>query len=246
MSTTTTFLYGFDDLVNGVNAVMPHCSKDDVTKIITGIHMAADGKLVATDRYSVGEYVPERFRVTGDSLPDVWAGIVLSPELVKWVAKMRPATLSMGKYAVKDYGFAIVVDSSTPNMARVELRYGVTFENPSEPRADDVVNDGGPNAEQSATFPLLAGNYPPVARLFPDVDDASKFGLSGPISLKTEFLTRFNTAVKWAGGRQDTAKFRFMVTENPNKPGPVFVEIQGDSQGVPAFRGLLQPNLLLR
>jgi len=62
-----------------------------------------------------------------------------------------------------------------------------------------------------------------------------------PVSLKTAFLIRIDKAVKAVGERGDgVARFQFMSTDNPNKPGPVFVTV-GER-----FRALIQPNLLLR
>lgn len=233
MSTYTSIDFPFTEAVNAFNAVMPHASKDDLTRIITGVHIDAEGSLVATDRYSVGRYKPAydshdflRPRMQGDD----FAGATLPIEAVKWIAGLRATKLAAGKYAVSSYGVRLVVDSDAKTV-KVALVQGVDWEHYDDHEDDDS------NVEQSARFDLLAGNYPPVARLFPN--EQTEFG-TDQISLKMEFLVRIATATKWLGDRSDVARFKFTKTANPAKPGPVWVQV-GDK-----FDSLIQPNLLLR
>lgn len=203
--------YKFDELISAIQAVMPHCAgKNEVTEIVTGIHIAADGTLLATDRYTVGRYKPESFDREGE-----FEGFTLSPAAVLWLSKLKPVE----KYG--QYGIWLSDDVDGPNV-RILM----------------VDSDG--NAVQQGVFPLLAGNYPPVARLFPESMDA--FTGVPTLNLKTAFLLRIDKAVKVLNPRETNgcARFHFQADNTSGKPGPVYVQV-GDR-----FDALVQPNLLLR
>lgn len=218
MSTTTVLTVPFGETVNAFNALTPYMGKDTSTPIICALQISPEGTLVATDRYTVGRYKLENPVWAGDD----FAGATLPVEAVKWVAAMRPLKLAMGKNQAHEYVFRFTFDSSVDSV-QIELGFGADFI----------------TAEQSARFMLVKGNFPPVARLFPD--DSTEFALSGPISLKTEFLVRVDKAVKWVGDSNGgVARFRFTKTDNPNKPGPAYVRV-GER-----FDALIQPNLLVR
>lgn len=214
--------YKFDELVPAIQAVMPHCAgKNEVSEIITGIHIAADGTLLATDRFTVGRYKPESFEVEGEG---EFEGFTLSPAAVLWLSKFK----------MTGPGDAIAVWLS---------------DEVDGPNVRILMVDAGGNAVQQGVFPLLTGNYPPVARLFPDDDTPFRVAQEvTQLSLKTAFLIRIDKAVKAVKAvkvlnpreTNGCARFRFMPTENPNKPGPVYVQV-GDR-----FDALIQPNLLLR
>ena len=92
-----TVTYRFEELVNAVNAVLPHVSKDDVVPVITGIRFDADGALTATDRYTVGSYKPERVLVEAEDA-EKFEGFTLDRAGCVWLSKIRVAMLSGGKY----------------------------------------------------------------------------------------------------------------------------------------------------
>ena len=239
MRTYVSITMPFSEAVAAFNAVMPHASKDDVSKVITGVRVTAGGALVATDRYTVGRYVPAydshdflRPRMEGDNFD----GATLPVEAVKWVAKMRATQLQGGKFADGHHAFRLVFDCASQNVL-VALVQNVNWE-----RFDD--HEDAPDAVvQQARFDLVGGNFPPVDRLFPD--ESTQFGVEA-VSLKTEFLLRINTAVKWLGGRSDVARFQFTKSATDAKPGPVYVTVLGDSPAGGKFDALIQPNLLLR
>lgn len=219
MSTLTTITMPFTEAVNAFNALLPHAPKDDVNPVINGAHWAADNTLLATDRYTVGRYRPEHAEYSGDE----FQGATLPYDAVKWVAAMRPAKLSMGAREAIRYVVRFTFDSDRQHV-RVDVGWSDVFQ----------------VAEMSARFELVPGNYPPVARLFPD--ESTQFGVNGPLNLKAEFLARIGTAVKWLDDRtlNGCARFQFILTDNERKPGPVYVQV-GDR-----FDALVQPNLLLR
>lgn len=221
MSTLTTITMPFTEAVNAFNALLPHAPKADVSPVINGVYWAADNMLLATDRYTVGRYRPEHAQYGGDE----FQGAILPYDAVKWVAAMRPAKLSMGAREAIHYWLRFTFDSSA-QMVRVDLVWG---------------DSHGPLAvEASAAFTLVPGNYPPVARLFPD--ESTQFGVNGPLNLRADFLARIGTAVKWLDDRtlNGCARFQFILTDNERKPGPVYVQV-GER-----FDALVQPNLLLR
>lgn len=227
MSTLTTITMPFTEAVNAFNALLPHAPKsDDIHKVICGVHWAADGTLLATDRYTVGRYKPERAEFGGDE----FQGATLPYDAVKWVAAVRPAKLSMGARMAPTYSLRFGFDSSA-QIVRIELGYGSS-------------DHGLLNVEASAVFETIDHTdyrgYPNVARLFPD--ESTQFGVNGPLNLKADFLARIGTAVKWLDDRtlNGCARFQFILTDNERKPGPVYVQV-GDR-----FDALVQPNLLLR
>jgi len=210
--------YKFDELVPAIQAVMPHCAgKNDVSEIATGIHIAADGTLLATDRFTVGRYKPAEFDVdgpAGEPLPE-FEGFTLSPAAVLWLSKLKP---------VERHG-----------------QYRVHFQDDVDgPNVRILMVDSDGNAVQQGVFPLLIGNYPPVARLFPESLDA--FTGVPTLNLKLAFLIRIDKAVKALNPRENNgcARFHFRANADTHKPGPVYVTV-GDR-----FDALVQPNLLLR
>lgn len=219
MSTLTTITVPFTEAVNAFNALLPHAPKSDVNPVINGVHWAADGTLLATDRYTVGRYKPEFVQYAGDE----FQGATLPYDAVKWVAAMRPAKLSLGAREARNYWLRFTFDSSGQDV-RIDLGWGESFQ----------------TSEASVRFALVPGNYPPVARLFPD--ESTQFGVNGPLNLKADFLARIGTAVKWLDDRtlNGCARFQFMKAPYDGKPGPVYVQV-GDR-----FDALVQPNLLLR
>lgn len=103
MSTFTSITLQFAEAVAAFNAVAVHAAgKNEVTKVVTGIHITPEGNLVATDRYTVGYYKPAyqsnnhmRPRLEGDE----FAGATLPPEAVKWVTAMRATKLATGGFS---------------------------------------------------------------------------------------------------------------------------------------------------
>lgn len=224
MTTLTTITMPFTEAVNAFNALLPHTPKsDDNNRVICGVHWAADGTLLATDRYTVGRYRPEHAEYGGDE----FQGATMPYDAVKWVAAMRPAKLSMGAREAVRYVLRFTFDSGAQSV-RIELGYG-----------DDFVT-----AEMSVAFGTIDHTnhrgYPNVARLFPD--ESTEFGYLGILNLRTAFLVRIDTAVKWLDDRtlNGCARFQFILTDNERKPGPVYVQVGN------RFDALVQPNLLLR
>jgi hypothetical protein len=240
MSTTTALTMPFTEAVAAFNAVMPHIGKDPTTRVIEGMYVSPEGALLATDRYTVGRYTPAydshdyfRARFEGES----FQGAILPLDAVKFVAKMR-ATQFGDKRDAQFFAIRLTFDSSNGPVVRIQVLSGVNWE-----RYDDAESNA-PEVVQSARFDLIGGKFPPVERLFPD--DTTEFGAS-TLSLKTSFLVRVDTAVKWLGGRSGCARFQFTKTDNPNKPGPVHARVFGDIGGASGtFDALIQPNLLMR
>ena len=228
-----TVSYKFDEIVGAVNAVLPHASKDDVTPVIMGIRFTADGHIVATDQYTAGAYTFNRCDVVAEP-ESGFDGFTLGRAGVLWLSKLKPITLALGKYSSQFYTVRFTVENLVVKVDVVQNGFG------GDSQEGDFI-DGG-IVEASSTFPLVGGNYPAVMRLMPDdARLAAEEGIGSiAISLKTEFLVRIDKAVKVLTDRNGTAKFRFLSTENPAKPGPVFVTV-GDN-----FKALIQPNLLLR
>ena len=86
-------------------------------------------------------------------------------------------------------------------------------------------------------FAEVKGNFPPVGRLLAGAVAAED--APSAISLKPAFIERFTKGAAKTLEREAALTMRFTKTANPSKPGPVIFEFA-------RFRGLLQPNLLLR
>ena len=86
-------------------------------------------------------------------------------------------------------------------------------------------------------FAEVKGNFPPVGRLLANAVAAED--APSAISLKPASIEKFTKGAAKTLEREGAFTMRFTKTENPNKPGPVIFEFA-------KFRGLLQPNLLLR
>lgn len=136
MSTFTSITLQFAEAVAAFNAVAVHAAgKNEVTKVVTGIHITPEGNLVATDRYTVGCYKPAygsndfmRPRLEGGE----FAGATLPPEAVKWVTAMRAAKLAMGNRAESHYGIRFDFDSSLASdesapVVRISLLPGINW-----------------------------------------------------------------------------------------------------------------------
>ena len=227
-----TVTYRFEELVNAVNAVLPHASKDDMTPVITGIRFDADGALAATDRYTVGAYKPEHVLVDADDAA-TFDGFTLDRAGCVWLSKLRVAMLS-DKYLASLSVIRARVEDGTVTLSVHSAGF--------DPNGTHTFGEPSTVPEMTASFSTISGNYPPVVRLFPDAEKiASREAMNMPVSLNTAFLIRIDKAVKAVGDKYSgVARFQFMSTDNPNKPGPVFVTV-GDR-----FRALVQPNLLLR
>ena len=228
-----TVTYRFEELVNAVNAVLPHASKDEVTPVITGIRFDAEGALAATDRYTVGAYKPEHVLVEADDAA-TFDGFTLDRAGCVWLSKLRVAMLSGGKGMVPFYVIRARVEDGAVTLSVHSTGF--------DPNGTHTFGEPSTVPEMTASFSAISGNYPPVVRLFPDAEKlASREAMNVPVSLRTAFLIRIDKAVKAVGERGNgVARFQFMSTDNPSKPGPVFVTV-GER-----FRALIQPNLLLR
>ena len=86
-------------------------------------------------------------------------------------------------------------------------------------------------------FAEVKGNFPPVERILAGAVAAED--APSAISLKPAFVEKFTKGAAKTLEREGTFTMRFTKTEKPNKPGPVIFEFA-------QFRGLLQPNLILK
>ena len=221
--------------MNGLAAVIPTASKDDATPVICGVYI--DGRaFTATDRYAVAEWAHGGGFAGVDMADTVSssAGIIVPMDAAKWLAKQTLRTL-LGA------GSAKLFNSSKSVEVEVAVTWPEAEEGKSREDAQLVVRhkDSGKEITSLRFFPTL-GSFPAVARLFP-ADDAEGHP-TGEISLKPAFLKRASEAAGKVAEREEGARMKFTGSERPTKPGPVLFTVAS----APAFRYLLQPNLLLR
>ena len=231
------------EAIEACAAVLPHASTDDVTPVITCASITGD-RIVATDRYSVGT-----FKLSHQL--DDGAAIMLPLDALKWVARIvtkhlidDPRLMALDSYTVT----IEAPESTTPGRPPkfwpgVKPVTGASAAGLAEAQAwrDKQVVAVSVESKQHGVemlrkFRPVFGNFPPVGRL---IDEHKPSREHPTVALGPRQLEKFTGYAK-KYHRDAALKFTLSATDNPNKPGPVFITI-GDK-----FVGLLQPNLLLR
>lgn len=182
---------------------------------------------------------------TRDPYPPILGGIQLTvtPSTVtatatdRYVAAELSFPLGETEHTIPDEGVSIVIDS--PNLvALAKEKCGFTFTFTQDEGAYPITAEGDANGVVR-TFPNLAGNFPPVARLF--YEDATD-DLPNGIVLNLAYLGRLSklllpgekTAAA-AGKNPWTMSYR-----NSHKHAPVMLTREN---GMGSYRALIQPNL---
>lgn len=204
------------EAIEACAAVLPHTSKDDVTPVITTANLEG-GRLVATDRYTVGAF----------KLSSKASGPIMVPRAaLDWLARTSPKTLVGHFSGTKPEAYQVQITGISPGAKGPELlEEAVTVE---------ILLHG--KAERMQQFRPITGIFPPVAdRLLDEHEMATEVV---PVSLNPEFIERVTGyAKKWHRGLP--VRFTAGKSDNPSKPGVVRVSIG-------CFDGLIQPNLLVR
>lgn len=211
---TVTLPYSVATL-GGIYAVALHASKDDVTAVICTVQVTPR-YFLATDRYSVGQWehtVPADGYAAHAADTDPRA-VLIPRTAAEWLAKQTPKVLGHLEYDLtkKDGG------------AQIEFS-----------REAIIVTHNG-DILAVTRFLAIGGQFPPVARLFPDTDDAPDQA-AGIVALGPAQLEKFTKGA----ARIDKNAPLYMTptkTANTHKPGPVLITFG-------KFRGLVQPNLML-
>lgn len=99
----------------------------------------------------------------------------------------------------------------------------------------------------SASDVAITGNYPPVARLFPEAESLTEVG---EIALNPRFVSdagKLDHPTLTADDlRNGAVRLRFTKSGRADKPGPVLIDRRGIRPKDGGLEYLLQPNLLLR
>lgn len=250
------------DFAEAISQVSPAASRDDVTPVITGVLLHLNDSelsLMATDRYRVA--VRTITWSTHDSMSDVSALVPARTlaevgktfqhseavqvtiatggdrELVAFSAGDKTVTslLIKGSFPPVQKLFPDTIDNyavvNTAELIEATRRVSLVVEREAPLRytftADGVMLEalGSEQAQASETT------------------DGHLVGNDCVVSLKPQFLIDGLSHTD-----SEFARIGFTPTDNPNKPGPVLITAQTsrDGDSVPAFRYLLQPNLLMR
>ncbi len=217
---TLTLRYS-ERLLAGIAAVALHCAPaKEIVPVIQTVRVSPR-TFIATDRYSVGQWTHNPL---ADDMQDSYAGeghVLIPQNAAVWLSKQTSKMLGLDPRFAAD---ALVIDF-TPES--VTVRYA----------------EGERTILATTRFAKVGGNFPPVARLFPPADFEP---YSGTVALKPAYLERFTKGSKLTSEREAAMRMTNGPTANPNKPGPVLIEFGKSSDDEQSFRGLLQPNLLLR
>lgn len=219
--------------MSGLAAVIPTASKDDVAPVICGVYI--DGRaFTTTDRHAAAEWAHGGGFAGVDTADTVSgsAGITVPMDAAKWLAKQTlNALLGAGPARMHDAAETIEVAVIWP-----EAEEGKTRED-----AQLVVRHKDNKEEiTSLRFSPTLGGFPAVSRLFPAGD--AEVRPVGEVLLKPAFLKRASEAAGKVAEREEVVRMKFTDSGRSARPGPVLFTVAS----APAFRYLLQPNLLLR
>lgn len=208
-------------------AMLTSASKDDVTPVITAAHF--DGaELWATDRYKVARFpMPTRPAKDDDRL-ELGSEFLIPRAALEWVAKIAPKSLRFkaALATMTDNGYTIRYEHEHPESQPVNREYPGTV-------TASVVDMNG-KTERSQAFDGVAGNFPPVARLFP-AEDAQPAAMTQAFN-PSYMIEILNYCKKYG----NSAPFKITTYgDGANRMSPALIEGAGASF-------LLQPNLILR
>lgn len=251
-----------EEFGQAIAQVSPAASRDDVTPVITGVLLhITNGNLalMATDRYRVA--VREMAWSGGDATSDVTA-LVPSKTLAEvgktfhnasavTVTVMSGGERELVAFSADDKTVtSLLIKGSFPPVQRL---FPETVDNYAVVNTAELI-------EATRRVSLVVEREAPLRYTFSsegvalealgseqaqasETTDGHLVGADCVVSLKPQF---FIDGLAHTGS--EFARIGFTPTDNPNKPGPVLITAQtsrdGDNQ--PAYRYLLQPNLLMR
>lgn len=191
--------------------VVTAASKDDVTPVLTGVRWKIDGgtlTLVATDRYRVCVAT----LTVPDGTPEM--DVLMTREQAVWILKQKHMPLG----AFEDQFIEVSASDRIP----LPLITARVVAAPHEGAAEfSMVADG------------IAGNFPPVERLFVEPGKAERADVVGLSPLLLDFL-------KLMPAHRGEPIRMYAPEMGGKKAGPVQFESYDKS-----LRALLQPNLLV-
>lgn len=194
-------------------ALIPASSKDDVTPILTGIHLSIEnGKLrgIATDRYRVHTVLLD---LVGDTPTELSA--LVPRNVMQWLAKAAAAYTSPRRaHPFKPVVVFEINDENTRALIRVK---------------EDATAD---LEEQTITTPLIKGNFPPVLKLV-EAARTEETADSAEGMLNLDLLA----GLKALGGRHTPPVIRFTKPKDGRKEGVVHFWFGDHAEA------LIQPNL---
>lgn len=224
-------------LQTALAAIKPYASDDEVTPVITCVHIApVEGggvRLMATDRYQVGEItIPS---LTLEDAPE--KGMLLDPIVTSYIRGITKRQLLMPK-SIAEY--TITLEAPNPDVpmgpelaeARKHARVTATLTNPEG------------EVEQMRALQAGLGNFPPLHRLFPD--DTWKPGIDS-IMLSPSLLANLSITARALTGRprgQAAVRFDFFAPEGAKKDHPVLITYGEEDYGKELqTRVMIQPFL---
>lgn len=209
-----------DMQVLAVSSLFHAASKDDVTPVLTGIHLhitPTELTASATDRYMVAELTfPLDAKLLQD-IPDEGVSILVPRADMVQVARMRTEVM---------FSFAVPTDArqqTTSVMAQSS------------------------ELHRTLTFPSIRGNFPPVARLFyGDSEDDIPSGVALNLGLIGRVVKLLLPGEKSAAGATLSPwvfKYKANLEATHQKFQPVMLERRNE---LGRYRVLIQPNLVTR
>lgn len=198
-------------------AILPHTSSDDVTPVITCAYV--EGKsIVGTDRYTVARHELS----TAPSEP-----FMLHRSAVAWIARMNMRTLA--NYMNPDsYTLRIESPQRKPGDQIKRALAQVTV-------SSELYGD-----ERMMKFDTVAGNYPPVGRLFDGWETAAE---AYPISLAPDKIERITS---WARSYHRDMPVLWELGKAGGDGSSFASKHQPMRASIAGFAALIQPNLRLR
>ncbi|WP_166987835.1 DNA polymerase III subunit beta [Canibacter zhoujuaniae] len=250
------------DFVTAVNQVFPAASSEDVTPVITGVHLKTKENvltLTATDRYRVAMRGIDWENHDAETEHEALVPAKVIHEVSKLLAKAETIKIVIQKNGDRQLigfigdGRSITSTLISGNYPPVERLFPETVENFAVINTGDLrqaVDLVSIVVEQHAAVRFnfvdgqvtLEGTGGEAGRATQSVD-THLVGDDVVISLRPSFLRDGLN-----GANSEFTRIAFTATSVPGKPGPVLISGQRskDSADDTSFRYLLQPNLLQR
>lgn len=178
-------------------ALLPAASKDDVTPVLTGVHLSIEnGKLrgTATDRYRVHTVLVD---VVGEA-PETLDALV-PRSAIYWLTRHAGAYITRRHSPLKPV-VVFEFSDTIPTRAVIRVREDAT----------------GDVDEQTMSTALIHGKFPPVMRLVETARTAET--VQGEAPLNVAYLS----SMRALGNTRMPAVVRF--TKGDHRPGPVYLK----------------------
>ncbi|MBT2484790.1 hypothetical protein J7E28_08760 [Microbacterium sp. ISL-108] len=212
--------------IQSAAAMLTSASKDDVTPVLTTAHF--DGThLNATDRYKVARFEMPTKPASEEGRLTLGEAFLIPRAALEWVTKITVKSLRQS---------GILSGLYTIRYERESDPRGEGYQNAPGTVTVSVVDHAG-KTERSQAFDGVVGNFPPVARLFPENPDEEV--TTGTQAFNPAYMGVILAYIAKYSDRGAPFRFRVAQSNAGHKLAPALITGAGASF-------LIQPHLILR